>query len=112
MGTTIQDSTSSELYESIIITKTERHQGDYFYEFELDANKLAEIYPEYDEEHLAQLIADLRTGAIPVEAIIADALDANVDIAWESDGERVLTLRNGDFEKTYGINDDESTEEH
>lgn len=106
MATTIQDSTGSELYESIIITKTERHQVDFFYEFELDANKLAEIYPEYDEEHLAQLMADLRTGVIPVEAIIADAIDANVAIAWESDGQHVLTLKNGDFEKTYGINDE------
>ncbi|MEN9879748.1 MAG: hypothetical protein RIQ55_394 [Pseudomonadota bacterium] len=106
MATTIQDSTGSELYESIIITKTERHQVDFFYEFELDANKLAEIYPEYDEDHLAQLMADLRTGVIPVEAIIADASDANVDIAWESDGQKVLSLKNGDFEKTYGINDE------
>ena len=106
MTTPKPNSATSALTDSIIITKTERHQVDYFYEFELDANKLAEIYPDYDEAHLSQLMDDLRAGAIPVEAILEDASDANVEILWNSDGEDVLTLKQGLFDRTYGISDD------
>lgn len=106
MTKTTPTATDTEANDSVIITKTECHRVDYFYEFELDAEKLAEIYPEHDEQHLAQLMDDIRTGAIPVEAIIADAAVAHVEIPWKSDGEEVLTLGNEDFKKTYGISDD------
>ena len=106
MNTSSQDSTGPDPTISVIITKTERHQVDYFFEFELDANKLAEIYPEHDEDHLAQLMDDIKSGIVPVEAILADATDANVDIPWASDGEDVLTLKSGHFDQTFGISDD------
>lgn len=106
MNTNTLNSEVSDSTMSVIITKTERHQVDYFYEFELDANKLAEIYPDYDEEHLAQLMSDIKSGAVPVEAILADAADAHVEIPWASDGEDIVTLQNGDFDKTYGISED------
>ena len=106
MANTTPISAGSDANDSVIITKTERHHVDYFYEFELDAKKLAEIYPGHDEEHLTHLMDDIRTGAIPVEAIISDASVASVEIPWKSDGEEVLTLGSEDFEKTYGISDE------
>lgn len=106
MNTSSPDSTGPDPTISVILTKTERHQVDYFFEFELDANKLAEIYPEHDEDHLAQLMDDIKSGVVPVEAILADAADENVDIPWASDGEDVLTLKSGLFDKTFGISED------
>lgn len=90
----------------IVITKTEHHQVSYFYEFALDIDKLREIYPDYGDEHLAELMDDIRDGSMPIEGVLEDAWHNGVEILWDGVGEDAWTFRKGGYDETYGLKDD------
>ena len=41
------------------ITKVEHHQVDYYYDYDLDEDKLAEIYPDADEMEIRLMMLAL-----------------------------------------------------
>lgn len=92
--------------EPIVITKTEHHRVSYFYEFALDLDKLGEIYPDHEVDDLVQLMDDIKTGAVPVEAIFSDAWERGVEIEWNGTGEDAWTFRKGGYDETFEIKND------
>lgn len=85
------------------ITKVEHHSVNWHYTAEIDEDLLSEIYPDLDENEIAQILADLENGDLVIDDIISDAYDNNVDIEWDLDYEDVWTDRKGGYDVTYDI---------
>jgi hypothetical protein len=85
------------------ITKTEHHSVNWHYNYELDADKLQEIYPDSSDEEIAQLMKDLGEGNANIDDVISDAWDNDVEIEWEFDYDDVWTDRKGGYDITYDI---------
>lgn len=85
------------------ITKVEHHSVNWHFSYDLDEDKLAEIYPDLDEDEIAQLMNDLENGEAVIDDIINAAWENSVDIDWDLDYEDVWTDRKGGYDVTYDI---------
>ena len=92
----------------VTIVKHEWHQHDRQYAIELDADLLSEIYPDLDEDEIAQKLADIESGDIDYEDVFNDAMDNDVDIDWEFQYDDCWTERKGGYEVTYELGDESS----
>jgi len=90
----------------VTIVKHEWHQVDSQFLAEIDEDMLSEIYPDLDEDEIAQLLANLESGEADIEDIIRDASDNNVDIDWDRDYDDWWTERKGGYEVTYEVRED------
>ena len=86
--------------------KHEWHQVDAQYLTEIDEDLLSEIYPDLDDDEIAQKLSDLESGEITVDDIINDADEEGVEIEWDSHYEDWWTSRKGGYEVTYDIVED------
>jgi len=92
----------------VTIVKHEWHQHDRQYAIELDEALLSEIYPDLDEDEIAQKLADLESGEIDYEEVLDDANENDVEIEWEFQYDDCWTDRKGGYEVTYELGDADS----
>ena len=92
----------------VTVVKHEWHQHDRQYAIEIDEALLSEIYPDLDEDEIAQKLADLEAGEIDYEEVLDDANENDVDIEWEFQYDDCWTDRKGGYEITYELGDADS----
>jgi len=92
----------------VTVVKHEWHQHDRQYAIEIDEALLSEIYPDLDEDEIAQKLADLEAGEIDYEEVLDDANENDVDIEWEFQYDDCWTDRKGGYEVTYELGDKSS----
>ncbi len=85
------------------ITKVEHHSVDWHYKYEINEEKLAEIYPDLAEEEIAQLLANLASGNAAISDVINDAWENSVEIEWEFEYDDVWTDSKGGYEVTFDV---------
>jgi hypothetical protein len=91
----------------VTAVKHEWHQVDSQFLADIDEALLIRIYPELDDIGIAEKLHALEEGDIPIEEIIQDANDNNVDIDWDRDYDDWWTERKGGFQVTYEVKDNE-----
>ena len=92
----------------VTLVKHEWHQVDAQFAFELDADKLSEIYPDLDEDEIEAKLQEIADGEVSVEDIINDAWENDVEIEWDRQYDDWWTDRKGGYEITYELGDDSS----
>ena len=92
----------------VTIVKHEWHQTDVRYAIELDEALLSEIYPDLDEDEIAEKLQKLADGEIDVEEIVNDAYDNDVEIEWDHQDDDMWTMRKGGYDVTYELGDEDS----
>ena len=92
----------------VTIVKHEWHQVDSQFAYELDEDKLSEIYPDMDEDEIASLLKQIEDGEADIDTIISDAWDNDVEIEWERQYDDWWTDRKGGYEVTYELGDESS----
>jgi hypothetical protein len=86
------------------VVKSEWHQVEKRYSFEIDESILAEIYPDKDEDEIAELLNQIENGEVDLDEIIGDADNEGVDLDWEwMDEDDWWTDRKGGYEVTYSL---------
>jgi hypothetical protein len=86
------------------VVKSEWHQVEKRYSFEIDESILSEIYPDKDEDEIAELMLQLENGEVDLDEIIGDADNEGVDLDWEwMDEDDWWTDRKGGYEVTYSL---------
>ena len=86
------------------VVKSEWHQVEKRYDYELDEILLSEIYPDLSEDEIAQLLQNLESGDASIEDIIEDAWENDVDIDWNyMDEDDWWTDRKGGYDVTYEV---------
>ena len=83
------------------ITKIEHHSVNWHYKYEIDEEKLAEIYPDLTEEEITQLLKNLEGGNAFLEDVINDALENFIEMEWKFVHENNWTDRKGGYKITY-----------
>ncbi len=92
----------------VTLVKHVWHQVDCQYAIEIDEDTLAEIYPDLDEEEIAEKLQELADGEIDVEDIVNDAYENDVDLDWEHQYDDNWTMRKGGYDVTYELGDESS----
>lgn len=92
----------------VTIVKHEWHQHDRQYAIELDESLLSEIYPDLDEDEIAQKLADIESGEVDYEEVINDAYENDVEIEWDFQYDDCWTDRKGGYDVTYELGDESS----
>ncbi len=92
----------------VTIVKHEWHQVDSQFAYELTEELLTEIYPDLDEDEIAEKMSLIESGDIDVEEIVNDADDADVHIEWDRQYDDWWTDRKGGYDITYELGDDDS----
>jgi hypothetical protein len=92
----------------VTLVKHEWHQVDAQFAYELDADKLSEIYPELDEDEIVSMLQQIADGEIDLEELLQDAYDNNVEIEWDRQYDDWWTDRKGGYEVTFEVGDDSS----
>jgi hypothetical protein len=87
------------------IIKSEWHQVESRYVFDIDVDTLAEIYSESTGEELDQMMKDLESGKMDISQVIDDAWENDVEIEWDHDYDDWWTSRKGGYEVTYKIDE-------
>jgi hypothetical protein len=84
------------------IVKSEWHQVEKRYGLEINEAILSEIYPDYEEAEITQLLADLESGEQDFEEVINDAWNNDVELEWDwLNDDDWWTDRKGGYEVTY-----------
>jgi hypothetical protein len=89
------------------LVKHEWHQVDSQFEFELDASKLSEIYPDLDEDEINEMLGQIESGELSVDDIVKEAYNNNVDLDWDRTYDDWWTERKGGYDVTYELGDSE-----
>jgi hypothetical protein len=92
----------------VTIVKHEWHQHDRQYAIEIDEELLSVIYPDLDEDEIAQKLADIESGEVDYEEVFSDAMDNDVEIDWEFQYDDCWTDRKGGYDVTYELGDESS----
>jgi len=92
----------------VTLVKHEWHQVDSQFAFELDSDKLSEIYPELEEEEIEAMMAQIEAGEVSVEEIVNEAWDNDVEIEWDRQYDDWWTDRKGGYDITYELGNEKS----
>jgi len=92
----------------VTLVKHEWHSHDRQYTYELDADTLSEIYPDMDEDEIANLLQQVENGEADIEEIINEAWNNDVELDWEFQYDDCWTDRKGGYEVTYELGDEDS----
>ena len=92
----------------VTLVKHEWHSHDRQYTCELDADILGTIYPEMDEDEIANLLQQVENGEADIEEIINEAWNNDVELDWEFQYDDCWTDRKGGYEVTYELGDEDS----
>ena len=82
----------------VTLVKHEWHSTDRQYTYELDADTLGTIYPEMDEDEIANLLQQVENGEADIEDIINEAWNNDVELDWEFQYDDCWTDRKGGYE--------------
>lgn len=85
------------------LIKHEWHSVDSQFKFELDEEKLSEIYPDLNEEEIESLLTKIQSGEADIEEVMDKAYEDGVEIYWEHDYDDWYTDRKGGYDITYEI---------
>ena len=87
----------------VTVVKSEWHSVEKRYSAEIDEDILSEIYPDADEDEIAQMLADLESGDLSIDTIMDDAgWEVNIDWDW-MDEDDWWTDRKGGYDITYEV---------
>lgn len=92
----------------VTLVKHEWHQVDAQFAFEMDAEKLSEIYPDLDDDEIQAKLQEIADGEVSVEELINDAWENDVEIEWDRQYDDWWTDRKGGYEVTYELGDADS----
>lgn len=92
----------------VTLVKHEWHQVDRQYAIEIDEAILSEIYPDLDDDEIAEKLQQIEDGDISVDDIVSDAYDNDVDLEWDHQYDDCWTDRKGGYDVTYELGDDSS----
>lgn len=92
----------------VTIVKHEWHSVDSQFAYELDEDKLSEIYPDLDEDEIATLLKQIEDGEVSVDDVINDAWDNDVEIEWDRQYDDWYSDRKGGYDITYELGDESS----
>jgi hypothetical protein len=92
----------------VTLVKHEWHQVDAQFAYELDADKLSEIYPDMDEDEIATMLQQIADGEVDLEVLLQDAYDNDVEIEWDRQYDDWWTDRKGGYEVTFEVGDESS----
>jgi len=92
----------------VTIVKHEWHQHDRQYAIELDEDLLSEIYPDLDEDEIAEKLQQIEDGEIDIEDVINDAWNDDIEIEWDFQYDDCWTDRKGGYDVTYELGDADS----
>jgi hypothetical protein len=92
----------------VTIVKHEWHQHDRQYAIEIDEALLSEIYPDLDEDEIAEKLKQIVDGEVDYEDVLNDASDNDVEIEWEFQYDDCWTDRKGGYDVTYELGDESS----
>lgn len=92
----------------VTLVKHEWHSVDSQFALELDESILMEIYPDLNENEIADKLQLIEDGQIDVEEIINDAWDNDVELEWDRQYDDWWTDRKGGYEITYELGDEDS----
>lgn len=86
------------------VVKSEWHQVEKRYDYNIDEDLVAEVYPDMDGDEVAARLQEIVDGEYELEQFIQDAWDEGVDIDWNyMDEDDWWTDRKGGYEVTYAI---------
>ena len=86
------------------VVKSEWHQVEKRYSFDVDESILSEIYPDKDEDEIAELLNQIENGEVDIDEIIGDADNEGVGLDWQwMDEDDWWTDRKGGYEVTYSL---------
>lgn len=95
------------------IVKSEWHQVEKRYGLEINEAILSEIYDDYTEDQITQLLADLESGEEAFEQVIEDAWNNDIELDWYYlNNDDWWTDRKGGYEVTYSTEDWEVREDY
>ncbi len=86
-----------------LIIKSEWHQVERRFSFDLNEDLLSEIYPELNEAEIEEMLQQIVDGELLFEEVLQDAYDNNVEIEWEWEDDDWWTDRKGGYEVTYQV---------
>ena len=92
----------------VTLVKHEWHSVDSQFTLELDEDILSEIYPDLDEDEIADKLQAIETGYIDIEEIVNDAWENDVELEWDRQYDDWWTDRKGGYEVTYELGDEDS----
>jgi hypothetical protein len=90
----------------VTLVKHEWHSVDSQFEFELDENVLSEIYPDLDEDDIANLLKQIEEGELDIDEVMSDAFENDVEIEWDRVYDDWWTDRKGGYEVTYELKEE------
>jgi Zn finger protein HypA/HybF involved in hydrogenase expression len=95
------------------VVKSEWHQVEKRYGIVIDEDIIAEIYPDLDEEEIAEIMTELENGDRDITEIIDASWENDVDLNWEYLNEDDWwTDRKGGYDVTYSAEDWEVRQEY
>ena len=92
----------------VTLVKHEWHSVDSQFAVELDADLLSEIYPDMDEDEIANLLAQIENGEVSVDDVVEEAYNNDVELEWERQYDDWWTDRKGGYDITYELGDESS----
>jgi hypothetical protein len=88
----------------VTIVKSEWHQVERRYAIVFDEVLLAEIYPDLDEDEIAEKLRQLEAGELDCEEVVNDSWSQDVDLDWDwLDEDDWWTDRKGGYDVTYKV---------
>jgi len=88
----------------VTVVKSEWHQVEKRYAYDIDEDVLNDIYPDATVEEIEIKMLDLISGALDIEEVVNDAWEEGVELDWEwLDEDDWWTDRKGGYEVTYGL---------
>lgn len=86
------------------VVKSEWHQVEKRYDYDIDEDLVAEVYPDMDGDEVAARLQQIVDGEYDLEEFFQDAWNEGVDIDWNyMDEDDWWTDRKGGYEVTYAI---------
>ena len=92
----------------VTLVKHEWHSVDSQFALELDEALLSEIYPDMDEDEIADLLRQVESGEVSVDEIVEAAWENDVELEWDRQYDDWWTDRKGGYEVTYELGDESS----
>ena len=95
----------------VTLVKHEWHQVDSQFALELDEALLSEIYPDLDDDEIANMLEQIENGEISVDEVVEAAYDNDVELNWDRQYDDWWTDRKGGYDVTYELGDESSWHE-
>ena len=92
----------------VMVVKSEWHQVERRDGIDITLEILEEIYPDLDEDEIAEKLQQIENGEIDVDEVVNDAWENDVEIEWDRQYDDWWTDRKGGYDVTYELGDESS----